>query len=215
MYGPVRTVVWEGRGREASPYPDFDGTEFAGPARERVTSAEAAFMFIGAEGPGGSTTNFSARLRTRQVATDDGEHQFSLISTGPSRLYVDGELVVDNSDFAYGEEYFATASDEISGFLHLERGRAYDILVEWRSPEQRQSLTLTALRIGLSPMVGFEAIERAVAVADGADAALLFVGLNGEWDAEGKDRPNLDLPGAQDELIRRVAATNPNTIVVL
>ncbi len=22
VYGPVRTVVWEGRGREASPYPD-------------------------------------------------------------------------------------------------------------------------------------------------------------------------------------------------
>ena len=23
VYGPVRTVVWEGRGREASPYPDW------------------------------------------------------------------------------------------------------------------------------------------------------------------------------------------------
>ena len=23
MYGPVRTVVWEGRGREAPPYPDL------------------------------------------------------------------------------------------------------------------------------------------------------------------------------------------------
>ncbi|HXZ18095.1 MAG TPA: hypothetical protein VEH77_19390, partial [Roseiarcus sp.] len=24
MYGPVRTVVWEGRGRKAPPYPDAD-----------------------------------------------------------------------------------------------------------------------------------------------------------------------------------------------
>ena len=24
VYGPVRTVVWEGRSREASPYPDQD-----------------------------------------------------------------------------------------------------------------------------------------------------------------------------------------------
>jgi len=23
VYGPVRTVVWEGGGREAAPYPDF------------------------------------------------------------------------------------------------------------------------------------------------------------------------------------------------
>ena len=29
MYGPVCTVVWEGRGREASPYPDYRG---CGPA---------------------------------------------------------------------------------------------------------------------------------------------------------------------------------------
>ena len=44
---------------------------------------------------------------------------------------------------------------------------------------------------------------------------VLFVGLNGEWDTEGMDRPNLDLPGRQNELIRRIAAANPNTIVVL
>jgi hypothetical protein len=25
VYGPVRTVVWEGRSREAPPYPDFGG----------------------------------------------------------------------------------------------------------------------------------------------------------------------------------------------
>ena len=24
VYGPVRTVVWEGGGREAAPYPDLD-----------------------------------------------------------------------------------------------------------------------------------------------------------------------------------------------
>ena len=47
------------------------------------------------------------------------------------------------------------------------------------------------------------------------DAALLFVGLNGEWDTEGLDRPHMDLPGRQDELIERVAAASPRTVVVL
>jgi beta-glucosidase len=193
----------------------FDGTEFSGPVRRRLEVAEGAFMFIGVEGPGVSPTSFSARLRTLQTAEASGDHQFSLISTGPSRLYVDGELVVDNWNFAFGEEYFATASDEVSGVRQLEAGRAYEITVEWRSPEHRQRLNLTVLRVGLSRIVGADAIERAAALARDADAALLFVGLNGEWDAEGRDRPNLDLPGAQDELIRRVAAANPNTIVVL
>ncbi len=34
VYGPVRTVVWEGRGREASPYPDWQNTKF--PTRPRL-----------------------------------------------------------------------------------------------------------------------------------------------------------------------------------
>jgi len=29
VYGPVCTVVWEGRGREAPPYPDFGSPRFA------------------------------------------------------------------------------------------------------------------------------------------------------------------------------------------
>jgi beta-glucosidase len=44
---------------------------------------------------------------------------------------------------------------------------------------------------------------------------LLFVGLNGEWDTEGQDRPHMDLPSRQNELIERVAAVNPRTVVVL
>ena len=74
---------------------------------------------------------------------------------------------------------------------------------------------MTVLRLGLSPVLGDAAIERAVALAASADKALLFVGLNGEWDGEGMDRPDIDLPGRQNELVARVAAVNPNTIVVL
>jgi beta-glucosidase len=39
--------------------------------------------------------------------------------------------------------------------------------------------------------------------------------LNAEWDNEGLDRPGVDLPHGQNELIARVAAANPNTVVVL
>ena len=28
VYGPVRTVVWEGRAGDRSPYPDLDGSRF-------------------------------------------------------------------------------------------------------------------------------------------------------------------------------------------
>ena len=88
----------------------------------------------------------------------------------------------------------------------------------WSSISRRSSRnqhSLSVLRLGLSPVVGEEAIARAVALAAGAQTALLFVGRNGEWDGEGLDRTNIDLPHRQNELISRVAAANRNTVVVL
>ena len=42
-----------------------------------------------------------------------------------------------------------------------------------------------------------------------------MVGTNDEWETEGHDRTTMDLPGRQDELVRRVVAANPNTAVIV
>jgi len=62
-----------------------------------------------------------------------------------------------------------------------------------------------------------ELIERAVAAAQQADVAIIVAGLNHErnQDTESTDRLALELPYGQPELIARVAAVNPRTIVVL
>lgn len=58
-------------------------------------------------------------------------------------------------------------------------------------------------------------ITEAVDLARTAATVLLFVGLPAGDESEGYDRTHLDLPAAQVELISRVAAANPRTIVVL
>jgi beta-glucosidase len=58
-------------------------------------------------------------------------------------------------------------------------------------------------------------LERAVAIAAESDAALVFVGLNADWEREGSDRESLALPGRQDELVERVAAVNGRTVVIV
>jgi len=58
-------------------------------------------------------------------------------------------------------------------------------------------------------------MKRASQIASEADAAVVCVGLTDEYDTEFFDRENMDLPGAQDELIEAVARANPNTIVVI
>ncbi len=59
------------------------------------------------------------------------------------------------------------------------------------------------------------AINEAVALAAECDAVIIVGGLTSEWESEGFDRPTLDLPGLQDELIARVAKANPKTVVVI
>jgi beta-glucosidase len=64
---------------------------------------------------------------------------------------------------------------------------------------------------------GAELAKRAIAAAKAADAVIYIGGLNHDkgLDCEGADRTNLKMPFGQDELIQKIAAANPKTIVVL
>jgi len=59
--------------------------------------------------------------------------------------------------------------------------------------------------------------DRAVAAAKAADVVIYIGGLNHDlhFDSEGADRRDLKLPYGQDELIQKIVAVNPRTIVVL
>lgn len=57
-------------------------------------------------------------------------------------------------------------------------------------------------------------MAKAVQLAKDADAVIAVIGLGPEWETEGYDRTTLALPGRTDELVAKVAAANPKTIVV-
>ena len=48
-----------------------------------------------------------------------------------------------------------------------------------------------------------------------ADVAVVFAGLPDEYESEGFDRASMAMPASHNDLISRVAAANPNTVVVL
>lgn len=58
-------------------------------------------------------------------------------------------------------------------------------------------------------------IEAACAAARAAETAVIFAGLPSIYESEGFDRRHLQLPASHIALIERVAAVNPNTVVVL
>ena len=57
--------------------------------------------------------------------------------------------------------------------------------------------------------------DEAVELARKSDAAIVVVGNSARIESEDFDRPNMDLPAGQDELIAAVASANKNTIVVI
>ena len=58
-------------------------------------------------------------------------------------------------------------------------------------------------------------LTEAVELAKKAKAAVIFAGLPDSFESEGFDRTHMRMPDCQNELIARVAAVQPNTVVVL
>ncbi|MGD9701697.1 MAG: beta-glucosidase [Acidimicrobiia bacterium] len=155
---------------------------------------------------------FDARVRGGFVPDESGDWTLSLTSVGPSVLRIDGEVVVDNSVPERGDSFFGLGSAEVSTVMALEAGREYAVEVDAGKP--RRSL-IGGLTVGAARPVHADAIERAAAAAAVADVAVVVVGTNDDWETEGGDREAMALPGEQDELVRRVAAANPRTVVVV
>lgn len=60
-----------------------------------------------------------------------------------------------------------------------------------------------------------ELISRAAEAAKACDVAVVFVGLTEEFEGEGYDRVNIEMPETHNKLVSAVAQANPNTVVVL
>src|SRR6185503_1234399 len=67
----------------------------------------------------------------------------------------------------------------------------------------------------MRPPAASDLVQRAAAAAAACDAAVLVVGTTDEWESEGQDRTDMDLPGDQNALVEAVLDANPDTIVVV
>lgn len=190
----------------------FAGFEWAGEAVHRSRPKRGELTFFGAF-HAAVPADFSVRMTLRFTPRVTGCHQFSLISAGLSRLYVDDVLLLDNfSGWQAGTTFYGSGSQELIASLDLIAEREVTIRVDY-SRETRPRLG--GLRVGLLEPEVEDLMAAAVAAAEQADAVVLLAGLNGEWETEGVDRVDMHLPGRQLELIRRVSAVNPRTVVVL
>lgn len=57
-------------------------------------------------------------------------------------------------------------------------------------------------------------VNEALNVVKNSDAAIIFAGSNRDYETEGSDRPDLNLPFGQETLIEKILEINPNAIIV-
>lgn len=188
--------------------PDCSGT----PVKTTVVETGEQTWF-GEFDPEVNPAQFSIRLTGRFTAPETGRYTFGLSSAGLSRLYVDGQEVIDNwTEQQPGEGFFGVGSAELTFEMEMAAGQTCDLRVEYC---KQTAMPLAGFRLSCLPPIPEDTIDRAAALAAASDVALVFVGLSDEWESEGFDRPDMELVGEQVRLIEKVAAANKNTIVVL
>lgn len=201
-----------------------EGPEFS--ARQPVDQLEilkTEMLLIDYENPNVKSPLWYATLEGSMVAKEDATWEFGVVVSGSSNLYINGELIVDNTQKqTLGEAFFGSATVEEKGFYKLEKGKTYDFKVTFgSSPTSKLGggavlLNGGALRIGGCKVVDPKAeIAHAVELARDADQVIVCAGLNAEWETEGNDRVDMSLPPGLDDLIAAVAKVNPNTAVVM
>lgn len=155
---------------------------------------------------------FSVRLNARFIPKKSGKHQFSLSGNGLFRLMVNDCLIIDNWTGKSRQDVPPWNCPEQIGEINLESGQACDFRLEY---SWAGFMPYRVIRVGHWVPFEGDLISEAVDLAKRSDVVLMFAGLTNEWESEGYDRPDMRLPGRQDELIEKVCEANPNTIVVL
>lgn len=190
----------------------FATPDLTGEPYRRGRSPEAAMSFFGAAVPELGLGSFSARWSTQFTPDQSGEWTFTVAGAGRARVTIDGEVVVDDPTAGPKMAIWVQSLEPVTGTRHLDAGTTHDLAVELRADERG---VLPHLRFAAEPPDPEAEIERAVAAASTADVAVVVVGTSSDFETEGEDRSSFSLPAGQDELVERVAAANPDTVVVV
>ncbi len=160
----------------------------------------------------------SVEITGRLTAEVGGQHQLAIrglgkftLTAGDQTLF-DGAVQPDSDDIATS---FLSPPEQRAA-LALAAGDSADVSLRQPVSLARGSAVIS-LSLGYAPPMAApdDLLAEAEQVARDADVAIVVVGTTEEVESEGFDRTTLALPGRQDELVRRVAAANPRTIVVV
>jgi beta-glucosidase len=151
-------------------------------------------------------------IRARYRPGVDGPHVVGAAGVGNLRIVVDGSTLAEATTLQPRDVVEALSRPpEVRVRVQLQAGRDVEVRYEFR-PDER----FVTMRLGIAPLVDDETLlDEAARAAASSTLAVVVVGSADGTESEGYDRETMVLPGRQDELVRRVAAANANTVVVV
>ncbi|KAM0280455.1 hypothetical protein ACHAQH_004034 [Verticillium albo-atrum] len=166
---------------------------------------------------------FFATMEAELPPPVTGTYEFGMAVYGTANLYVDDKLVIDNTTTQVGGSFFfGKGMQERKAIVHLIQGHSYKLRVEHASAPASKIYKPGVVNFGggVCRLGMVLQIDKDAAIADAVrlnrqnPTTILCAGLLRDWESEGCDRADVDLPGAVSVLISAVVATNPNTVVV-
>ncbi len=145
---------------------------------------------------------YSVRWIGKITSPQNGTFKIGLEGNEGFRLYIDNKLLIDD----WKKQSYATKTID----FNFEKDKTYNIKIEFYESVGNGEIKLIW-------NVGAEndwqnKINEAVAAAAKSDVAIVAVGIE---EGEFRDRALLSLPGHQEELVNKIAATGKPVVVVL
>jgi beta-glucosidase len=146
--------------------------------------------------------HFAAVWEGELIPTETGTFEIGIEGNDGYQLWLNQELVIDRSN----DQSFHTTTVP----FEFKEGVAVNLKIVYKEKSGNSWFKLIWNQ-GVNQNTE-DQLNRAVKLAKKSEVALIVVGLE---EGEFRDRSSLDLPGNQEELIKRVAATGTKTIVVI
>jgi beta-glucosidase len=169
-------------------------------------------MWSGRFAAGIDPVRFHAAAATTLTARRSGPHELELASVGACTLSIDGEVILRTDPSESSDLFFGYGTRPVRTTVDLVGGEPHQLEASYDRPPGPPTC---GFRIRIGEPMGDDPIGDAAALARSADAAVVVVGTDADIECEGFDRTSFALPGDQDALVRRVAAANPRTAVVV
>ena len=155
--------------------------------------------------------NISVKFSCEYTPDISGSHEFEIFGIGQCRLLIDGNELIDNwTSTEPGEAFFTFGSAAKKGVMNFQKGETYKIEVQYHFEGG-----FPAVYIGCQAPDEVDIFQEAIDVASNADEVLLIVGTNSDWETEGNDRADFNLPANQNKLIEAILEANQNTVIAI